>query len=204
MYLFEKSRADDPGMMVALMLPSDVAEKLAQPEGEPASEMHLTLAYPGRMSELPSDAIKRVVAAVQQVCARHAPLEGVVGGLGRFNASESSDGKDVLYASYDSPGLPKLREAVFDAMVTAGAPPKATHGFSPHITLAYFSEGDDFPVQRIDTAPCRFDEVCVVVGDEIVGRAELGRKQEHRRAPGGKMKKLLNSLNKLGELLGRT
>lgn len=43
------------GVMVALMLGSDTAEQLAVDGGEPASDLHLTLAYLGKLENLPDD-----------------------------------------------------------------------------------------------------------------------------------------------------
>ncbi len=135
------------GVMVCIYLPLDVARWLAIEGGEPAEDMHVTLAYiPGVGGNQESfDAIK---AAVQGVSERFRSIKGFIGGAGRFNGSETSDYQDVYYASYDSPEVGFLREMVCEALEEAGFELSNKHGFTPHVTLKYLSPSEGIPLNR--------------------------------------------------------
>lgn len=131
--------AERNGAMVALYPSPDVAETLAQDAGEPAEDLHLTLAFLGDASELEGvDALKAVVAGI---AAAAPPLTGEVAGIGHFTAGP----EPVTYASPDVPGLAELRQAVCDGCEGAGAEPSTDHGWTPHITLAYAHSEPDIP-----------------------------------------------------------
>lgn len=161
----EDGRAADPGVMVALYPPAGLARELALPNGEAPEELHVTLAYLGRRSALrvSTEALEGALATVEGRV-----LEGRIGGVGRFSASETSDGQDVLYASVDVPGLEGLREAVCRVLELAGATPAAAHGFTPHMTLAYVAPDAENPLLRLEPRPVQFTEIHLVVGEERV------------------------------------
>lgn len=167
---FERSAAPaaggaDPGVMVALYPAPELAAALALPGGEPAPELHVTLAYLGRRSEVEFRApLAKIAQALQLITA--APLEGVIGGVGRFSASETSDGKDVVYASVDVPGLVELRQSLLLALDVAGAEVANNHGFTPHLTLAYVDPAAPSPLQRLEPRPVRFTNLYLVAGEE--------------------------------------
>ena len=154
-------RSEDPGVMIALYPPPELAAQLELEGGEPAAELHLTLAYLGRLSKL-ARPLERVPGVLQRVAAP--PLEGVVGGVGRFAASETSDGRDVLYASVDMPGLAALREKIVATLDEFGFAISEAHGFTPHMTLAYLDPAAPSPLQRLAPVPVRFTEFWLVCG----------------------------------------
>ena len=163
----------DPGVMIALYPPPELAAALALPGGEAAPELHVTLAYLGRRSGMGALGMERVRAALGRIRdgALLAPLAGVLGGVGRFSATESSDGKDVVYASVDVPGLEWLRAAVVRAIENSGADGvavRANHGFVPHLTLAYVDPAAPSPLQRLEPRPVRFTDFYLVAGEERV------------------------------------
>lgn len=154
------------GLMVALMLPPEVAARAALPGGEAAGQLHVTLGYLGKAANLPEDALERVREAVRGVCAAFGPIVGTLGGLGRFNASPQSDGKDVVYASFDAAVLPALRQAVVEAIDQTGLEVKKHHGYSPHVTLAYVDPADPLPVHRVETQALAVSAISLVSGSE--------------------------------------
>ncbi len=160
-----QTRAEDPGVMVALYPPAPLAAELALPGGEAPADLHVTLAYLGRRSELAAP-LEKIAQALRLVTP--APLEGVIGGVGRFSASETSDGKDVIYASVGVPGLVELRQAVLLALDIAGADVSAAHGFTPHMTLAYVDPSAENPLLRLAPRPVRFTDFYLVTGGERV------------------------------------
>ena len=139
------------GSMVAFFLPALVADVLAldpdQVDGEvsPPGELHLTLAYLGEAADLEEpDRLKRVVAGFAAIAP---PVDGEISGVGRF-----ATGDRPVYASFDAPALPEWRQRLVQHLKMAGYPPAATHGFTPHVTLAY----PDGPVP-LDVSPLRLE-----------------------------------------------
>lgn len=154
------------GVMIAVKLPTDLASQLAIAGGEVATDLHVTLAYLGRRSELDQQLLEKLPTLVAGLAARWAPLSGTVGGLGRFNASNTSDGLDVLYASVDVPGLGLRRAELVDALAELGLPARTDHDFTPHVTLRYIAPGSPLPVHSIATRPLRVEQLDLVIGDE--------------------------------------
>lgn len=161
-----KAEAGKRGIMLALSIPADVAKLIALDSGEAADALHCTVAYMGREDDLPADAAERVLAAAQEVAAKFGPVSGWIGGIGRFNASRSSDGKDVLHAMLDAPVLPALRAALVDALDERRIGPKREHGYSPHVTLRYEDAVNGAPLPRIPTVPVVFPALTLSIGDE--------------------------------------
>lgn len=131
-------KADTPrrGVYIALWPPKDIADSIALPGQEPSEQLHLTLAYLGKVSEFEPhqfETIRRVVKEVSSGWYVRASISGV----GVFSSAPSSDGLAVLYASVDSPALPEKRAALVKALEANGILVGTLHGFTPHITLAY-------------------------------------------------------------------
>lgn len=163
---------DDPGVMIALYPPPELAHELALPGGEAAEDLHITLGYLGRQSAVGRLGLERVRDALGRLQQNTVlALAGTIGGVGRFSASESSDGKDVIYASVDVPGLDWLHQLVVQAIGNSGADGVAvseTHGFMPHMTLAYVDPAALSPLQRLDPRPVRFTDFYLVIGAERI------------------------------------
>lgn len=153
------------GLLIAAWFDPELASRLAIPGGEAPEQLHLTLCYCGDATEISDVAIGRALDRVAWAAEGTAPLAGQIAGLGRFNASSDSDGKDVVYANVDVPGLERLRYMIAEMLESAGCPPLSSHGYTPHITLAYIDAGADMPLQRIDTMPFVISSLWLSVGD---------------------------------------
>lgn len=139
--------------MVCLVPSPEVADALAMPGGEPASEMHVTLAF--LPDGLTPDLRYRVEAALRILAVDSSPLDGTIAGVGRFTGGD----EDAFYVSPDVPGLPELRQAVVAALVSARVNVADNHGFTPHMTVDYVAPGDPLPAQRVQSLPVRFDSL---------------------------------------------
>lgn len=157
--------AKSEGVMVALKIPTDIGKTLAIKEGEPVENMHITLAYLGKLGELPKDVFEQTGDVVKKVCATHAPIKAAIKGVGKFKATEHSDGKDVIYAKVDGDELMALREAIVKALEEQGLAPKDDFKFTPHVTLAYVEPGKELPIKTVDTTDMVFKTVLVKAGD---------------------------------------
>ena len=160
------------GVMLGFEIDLDSATSLAsaarQAGIEPVApeDMHLTLAYCGDMSAYSTEQRSALEGTLSEALARISPLAGSIAGIGRFNASQTSDGKDVLYASFDAPDLPDFRQRLVSILENAGLQVSREHGFTPHITLAYVDRDDAMPDLMLDTLALRFEKVTLYWGDE--------------------------------------
>lgn len=164
---------DEPhtSCIVALWLPDADAQALALAGGEPAEDLHITLCHLGRSTPELAAKVRTIVGSF----AMHAaPVAGSISGLGRFNASESSDGLDCVHALVDAPTLPAFRQALVTSLVAAGCMVSTDHGFTPHVTLAYLAPGQPAPVEQVASRPVTFGEVWVCAGEERTAYALLG------------------------------
>lgn len=158
------SQAKEEGVMIALMLPNDIATKMAVENGEKPDAMHITLAYLGKRSELPDDIMLRSTVAIQKTCDKHQSLiKGLAGGPEKFPPSDSSDGKEVIYATIDAPDLLLFRQQLVEELNAEGIEPYANFEYTPHITLAYVDEGSNDQVS-VDPTMLSFNKVSLACG----------------------------------------
>lgn len=156
------------GFLVALWLDSSTAEKLALAEGEPADSLHITLAYCGDASEVDELTQARVITSVYNEISYTDPLEGKIAGYGRFKGSTTSDGQDVYYLTPDIPRLFDVRQCIIECLRCNGVVVSNSHGYTPHITLAYLDSGAENPSGEIPELDLKFDGVSVVSGSRRV------------------------------------
>jgi 2'-5' RNA ligase len=165
-------RAQHQGLLFSLHLDIGAAEALFIEDGEDPNLMHITLAYCGDADELGDLVLAKAIAAAADVVSHEVPLSGTAEGYGTFPASPSSDDMDVIYAKVNVPGLFALRAQLADALITAGASPRANFEYTPHITLAYVPVGTaeariaDLP--KVRPVPLAFSAVYASISDEAV------------------------------------
>lgn len=164
------------GVMVAFWIPEKLAKKIAVKGGEDPKELHLTVCYLGKASELGKPGLKVVKRICKQVARNFEPLEARLGGLGRFAASETSDAKDVLYASIDSPRLEAVRQTLLRGFSRAKIEWPTNHGYTPHVTLAYIDPKDPLPIKRLAANQLKLEELVLAVGGERKMFPLTGRK----------------------------
>lgn len=149
------------GVMVALYpdpaARDAVAKAISGPDTTtPPDELHVTLAYLGKMSEVSMTAdeiFRRVSDAVEG----EPGLSGNIGGIGMFPPSEGSEDREVTWVPVDVPGLTMLREQIVEALGDVVA---TDHGFTPHMTLGY----DLGLIDPLPSIPVSFGQVRVVFG----------------------------------------
>lgn len=156
------------GAMIAFFLPAEFAVPYAGfandagPNTEAPGDLHITLAYFGEASAI-ADSKDIIVETLRTFAATHGSITGSINGIGRFNSDGS---QDPLYASFDAPMLPAFRQALVDALAGAGVTVDATHGFTPHITLAYLEPGTPMPDIPLPPSTVTFDAITLAWGDE--------------------------------------
>jgi 2'-5' RNA ligase len=161
------------GVMLAFELGQDEAIALANStrqagiEAVSPEDMHVTLCYLGDAAGW-NHKRADIENALMTFAFSHEPIEGVVGGVGRFNASVNSEGMDVIYASFDAPNLPEFRQDLVKLLDELGVEVSRAHGYTPHITLAYVERGSDMPNLALETMALSFRKVTLYWGDERV------------------------------------
>lgn len=128
------------------------ARSLAIKGGEDPNDFHVTLAYghfdQGGGDE--DDVAVRVQGAIKDI-RDLIPDEIHFDALGRFPASESSDGKDVIYAQVAAGQLEKAHDGLLAALKNHGIKLETTFPeYKPHMTLAYIKPGTEYELGEID------------------------------------------------------
>ena len=131
--------ADTGGVMVCIVPPERVRKALSDKGDEPVDQMHVTLAYLGKTGENHRDLL---IDAVSTFAAHYDSLIGEVSGYGVFHNNSADAASGVLYASVDVPGLDRLRADLVQYLKAHAFPVREDHGFTPHLTLQYFT-GDE-------------------------------------------------------------
>lgn len=154
--------ADHEGAMVALKIPPEVANQLEIPGGEPADDMHITLAYFKDKAADRND-WGSLHDMLGNIAAQHLPLSGAIGGQGKFVHDE---GKHPHWASVDIPGLEDLHHHLVGKLEQAGFPVSHDHGFTPHVTLKYADPEEDIPQVVKGQIPLEFNHVTLHTGGD--------------------------------------
>lgn len=159
------------GVMVAFEIPLETATDLTRMARQAGidnvmapEDLHITLVYVGDSSGKTDEDKQRAIKALSE--REFGAVTGKIGGIGRFNASESSGGKDVIYASFDSPTIGGLQSELELELESLGFVLPSQHGFTPHITLAYVEPGADISNLVIPTTELTFETFTLYWGDE--------------------------------------
>jgi 2'-5' RNA ligase len=190
--LFDVSEAEYTGVMLALYPPDDVAAQVVAMAGVtmPAEQLHVTVAYCGSADMLRDEQIAGAILTAKMLSLGEEPLNAKLNGIGRFNASDSSDGKDVIIAIVDCPGLDKLRNKACKMLEYHDCEPSDDHGYTPHMTLAYVDAGSESPLTMMPTIDLTFDRISVAVGGKVAHfpfvevEEEMGRMNQGLPMPG--------------------
>jgi 2'-5' RNA ligase len=152
------------GTMVSLHLPREIAEQIALAGGEAPESMHITFAYLGK--NLTDEQKSAAVCAVRRFAQQAGPIKATLGGVGRFSASHTSEGRDVVYLSVDSPDITRLRPKLLEELAAEGIEPSNAHGYVPHVTLAYVKTTARTPLKRFPPLAVEFPCVSLTVANK--------------------------------------
>ncbi len=151
------------GVMLAFWPDAETREHFAVEGGEAAEDLHVTLTYFGKLSEMPIEQIPALETAVERFAATHAPVEATLGGVGRFPATPQSDGKDVAYLGVHG-DLQGFREELVNALKAVGVEPKNNFGWNPHVSLKMVAPHAPHLLATPEPRDVTFDEVVLSIG----------------------------------------
>ena len=163
------------GVMVAFWLTPEQSRELTIPGFEPPEQLHLTLAYLGKISDdIDRQALQDAVASFADT---HGPILGTISGKGQFT---TPDGIAVV-ALVDAPGLGAFRVALVEALGLVGIETRSEHDFTAHITLAYVpTQGEADQLKVPSGISVGWQKIAVSWGNESTFY-ELGTKAERER-----------------------
>lgn len=150
------------GVAIVLPLRPEAAQAAAVPGGEGAPDLHVTLAFFGASLGVTPDTLATIRTALAAWSATQPPIDGWLAGQGRFLAPEGEP--DPVYLSPDCPTLSAARERLVAALTAAGVAPADTHGFVPHVTVAYVPKGAGSPPAPSAPIALTFGDVGLWIG----------------------------------------
>lgn len=137
---------------------------LSGPGALPPSELHVTLAYLGKVDDLSSEQVKEVHDLMRLISENHSPLPGHINGCGRF--CNGDDDGDPFFIIPDLAALPNLRQVIIDGLRSCNIDVSSEHGFTPHITLTYLPHAEHNPFHSLEKTPVSFGAISLVLGDD--------------------------------------
>lgn len=160
------------GAMVALLPTADDAARLAVDGGEPADELHVTLAYLGDAADLDAEARQRIIAGVSNALSGFPQVEGQAFAVSAFNPPgiDAGDGKQrdtciTLGVGGD------LVDTVHNAVGMSLDPDVTAMQHRPwcaHITLAYTDDLSKVAEWADRCGPVTFDRVRIALAGEHI------------------------------------
>lgn len=146
------------GAMIAIGIPLEIAERVARPDGELPSEMHMTLFYlAGDVGELDDETRESYLRCIEEGLRGSAVDEVRLTHVERF---VGDDGMEPAALVDGAPGLYELRERIRGFLDAAGLGYSDSHAFRAHATIGYYAPGDgpeSGPVEdSLDAPPFSF------------------------------------------------
>lgn len=146
----QKSAAEKSVLFIGLKISG--ADDLAIDGGEDPEDFHVTLAY-GHFDQGGGDEddvsvrVQNAIADIRELIPEKISFDAI----GRFPASDSSDGKDVIYAQVAAGQLEKVHEELLKALKSHGIRLEKTFpDYKPHMTLAYIDQDEEYELSEID------------------------------------------------------
>lgn len=141
------------------MISLDLPEGTIKPLPGGVTDHHVTVVYLG--PDVGDEAFERACLSARIAAASVAgPLHGSVGGIGRFPASSSSEGKVPAWAGVSLPGSEILRKRLEHLSASEHK------NWKPHVTLTYLGEGEPLPA-ALPHVPVTFTHLSVHRGDDV-------------------------------------
>lgn len=147
----EVNKADKEKYALYIGLNVTGAEHLAIDGGEDPKDFHVTLAYGYYHPQSDVEDTATRIQSAREKAVKYLPDTLKLDAIGRFEASDSSDGKDVIYARVAPGQLEKAHNILLKELKNNGLPIQDTFDeYNPHMTLAYIDPDEEVELKEID------------------------------------------------------
>lgn len=155
------------GAMVALIPTAEDAARLAVDGGEPADELHVTLAYLGTAADLGAMDRQAVIGDVTSGVRGLWQVTADAFALSVFNPGDTTDRETCIVLGLSGTELDVVHDVILQSMWSSPMP-EQHRPWTAHLTLAYTDDLARLPqwVDRI--GPVTFDRVRIALGADII------------------------------------
>jgi 2'-5' RNA ligase len=170
------SADDDPvhtGAMVALIPTAEDAARLAIEGGEPADELHVTLAYLGEAADLGAQGQQDVIDAVSSAINGMPTVEADIFSVNVFNPASDTAAPDArardtcLVWGLSGDEIDAVHDMVNAALVGLGSG-EQHRPWHAHMTAQYTDDLSLIPVLAERVGPVNFDRVRLAFADTVI------------------------------------
>ncbi len=165
-----KAAADvHTGAMVALIPTAADAERLAVKGGEPAEQLHVTLAYLGEAADLGARGRQDVTDHVSTVVNGLPRIEADIFAVSVFNPGPDTERDTCLVWGVTGDILDAVHDLIGETLHLVDAPLPAQHRpWNAHVTAAYTGDLGRIGELAAKTGPVVFDRIRLAFGGEFV------------------------------------
>jgi 2'-5' RNA ligase len=157
------------GAMIALIPTAEDATRLAVDGGEPAEQLHLTLAYLGEAANLGARGQQDVIDAVSTAANGLPLLEAEIFSVNAFNPGGADDRDPCLVWGLTGDMLDAVHDIIDDTLHLIDAPIPSQHRpWASHITAAYTADMGRIAELASRVGPVKFDRLRLAFGDEFI------------------------------------
>lgn len=165
----QEQKAEDysTSSMIAFYLPEDITSQitLGIPGAIPATDLHLTLCYLGKATDMTEAEVDNIKRAVGLWAKHQIPVDVRINGLARFTKT-TDEGMQPIVALLDSKHLKELQYTLESYIRYDGNfDYKTDHAFMPHVTLGYLPQGGLWPIQNLPELKFPLKSVVFKVGE---------------------------------------
>ena len=147
----EINKADKEKYAIYIGLNVTGAEHLAIDGGEDPKDFHVTLLYGYYQPQSDVEDTAMRIQWARERAVKYLPDTLKLEAIGRFEASDSSDGKDVIYARVAPGQLEKAHNILLKKLNERGLKVQTTfEEYNPHMTLAYIDPDEEVELKDID------------------------------------------------------
>jgi hypothetical protein len=155
------------GAMIALIPTAEDAARLAVDGGEPAEELHVTLAYLGKAADLGPRGIQDVIDRVSTAANGLPHLEGEIFAPSVFNPGDANDRDTCLTWLVSGDIIDAVHDLIIDALELVEVPLPSQHRpWAAHISAAYTDDLGRLAELSTKVGPVRFDRLRLAFGGE--------------------------------------
>lgn len=155
------------GAMVALIPTPDDATRLAVAGGEPADQLHVTLAYLGGAADLGAQGQQDIIDAVSSAANGLPVIDAIAFALSVFNPGAANDRDPCIVLGLSGDLLDAVHDLIGHALADAPIPGQM-RPFAAHMTLQYTDDLARLAGLTDRIGPVRFDRLRIAFAGQTV------------------------------------